>query len=48
MNRVARLMPIVTWLPQYERTWLPLDVIAGLTVAPQFGVAPERSQRRIA
>ena len=32
MNRIARLMPIVTWLPRYDRTWLPLDVIAGLTV----------------
>jgi hypothetical protein len=32
MNRVARLMPIVTWSPRYDRTWLPLDVIAGLTV----------------
>ena len=28
MNRVARLMPIVTWSPRYDRTWLPLDVIA--------------------
>ena len=32
MNRIARFMPIATWLPRYDRTWLPLDVIAGLTV----------------
>jgi SulP family sulfate permease len=32
MKRMARFMPIVTWLPRYDRTWLPLDVIAGLTV----------------
>ena len=32
MNRITRLMPIVTWLPRYDRSWLPLDVIAGLTV----------------
>ncbi len=25
-------MPIITWLPRYDRAWLPLDVIAGLTV----------------
>ena len=32
MKRIARLMPIITWLPRYDRAWLPLDVIAGLTV----------------
>ena len=32
MKRIARFVPIVTWLPRYDRTWLPLDVIAGLTV----------------
>ena len=32
MNRVARFVPILTWLPRYDRAWLPLDVIAGLTV----------------
>lgn len=25
-------MPITSWLPRYDRAWLPLDVIAGLTV----------------
>jgi SulP family sulfate permease len=32
MKRFARLMPIITWMPRYDRSWLPLDVIAGLTV----------------
>lgn len=27
-----RLLPILNWLPQYERTWLRGDVLAGLTV----------------
>jgi hypothetical protein len=28
MNRVARLMPHRHGMPQYDRAWLPLDVIA--------------------
>jgi sulfate permease, SulP family len=27
-----RFLPILSWLPQYERTWLRGDVLAGLTV----------------
>lgn len=30
---IARLFPIVQWLPNYDRAWLKLDIIAGLTVA---------------
>ncbi len=30
---ISRLLPIVQWLPNYDRAWLKLDVIAGLTVA---------------
>ena len=30
---IASLLPIVQWLPNYERAWLRPDVIAGLTVA---------------
>jgi SulP family sulfate permease len=30
---IARLLPIVTWLPKYNRVWLRSDLIAGLTVA---------------
>jgi SulP family sulfate permease len=30
---IARLLPILHWAPQYERGWLRLDLIAGLTVA---------------
>src|SRR5512136_1753222 len=27
-----RFLPILEWLPKYERTWLRADFIAGLTV----------------
>lgn len=30
---IARFLPIVQWLPNYDRTWLRPDLIAGLTVA---------------
>ena len=29
---LARFLPILGWLPEYERTWLRADLIAGLTV----------------
>jgi SulP family sulfate permease len=29
---LARYMPILAWLPKYERAWLRTDLIAGLTV----------------
>jgi len=29
---IARLVPAVSWLPSYDRSWLRLDVIAGLTL----------------
>lgn len=29
----ARLMPILSWLPAYRRSWLWSDIIAGLTLA---------------
>jgi sulfate permease, SulP family len=29
---VARFLPIVSWLPQYDRVWLRSDLIAGLSV----------------
>jgi len=28
----ARNWPVLAWVPGYQRSWLPLDVIAGLTV----------------
>ena len=31
-NFLFRYLPILTWLPNYERTWLRTDFIAGLTV----------------
>jgi sulfate permease, SulP family len=31
-NRLTRLVPILSWLPGYDRTWLTLDIIAGLTL----------------
>jgi SulP family sulfate permease len=30
---IARLIPMLQWAPQYERSWLRPDLIAGLTVA---------------
>ena len=30
---IARFVPILQWAPNYERSWLRLDLIAGLTVA---------------
>jgi high affinity sulfate transporter 1 len=30
---VARVLPIVNWLPRYQRSWLRPDLIAGITVA---------------
>jgi high affinity sulfate transporter 1 len=32
MARIARLLPIVGWLPRYERRWLRGDLAAGLAV----------------
>ena len=29
---ISRYLPILTWLPKYERVWLRDDIIAGLTV----------------
>jgi SulP family sulfate permease len=29
---VARYVPILSWLPRYDRSWLPFDAIAGLTL----------------
>lgn len=31
-NLLLRHLPIFEWLPQYQRTWLRSDLIAGLTV----------------
>jgi high affinity sulfate transporter 1 len=29
---LRRYVPILAWLPRYDRAWLPVDVIAGLTL----------------
>jgi high affinity sulfate transporter 1 len=29
---LTRFIPILSWLPRYDRTWLAVDVIAGLTL----------------
>jgi len=29
---IRRLIPILSWLPRYDRSWLAVDVIAGLTL----------------
>jgi len=31
-NPVVRFLPILGWLPKYERAWLVGDIIAGLSV----------------
>lgn len=31
-NAFVRTMPIIDWLPNYKRSWLPLDLLAGLSV----------------
>jgi MFS superfamily sulfate permease-like transporter len=28
----TRFVPILSWLPQYDRSWLTLDALAGLTL----------------
>jgi sulfate permease, SulP family len=32
MSTVKRSWPVLSWVPGYQRSWLPVDVIAGLTV----------------
>ncbi|WP_264783261.1 SulP family inorganic anion transporter [Haladaptatus sp. T7] len=36
---VEAVLPIADWLPRYDRSWLPADVLAGITVAA--AVLPE-------
>jgi sulfate permease, SulP family len=31
-NSLARYLPILGWLPQYDRSWLSIDIVAGLTL----------------
>jgi SulP family sulfate permease len=31
-SRINQLLPITAWLPQYQRSWLKKDVVAGLSV----------------
>jgi len=31
-NRLDKYLPILKWLPHYDRSWLRADVIAGLTL----------------
>src|SRR5437773_12542868 len=32
-NLLSSTLPIVRWLPQYQRSWLRPDMVAGLTLA---------------
>jgi sulfate permease, SulP family len=32
-SRIRSALPIIVWLPQYQRSWLGPDVLAGLTLA---------------
>jgi MFS superfamily sulfate permease-like transporter len=41
---IRRYIPILSWLPRYDRSWLSIDLIAGLTL---WGLAvPERRSSR--
>lgn len=31
-SRLAHLLPIVDWLPNYQREWLRADLVAGVAV----------------
>ena len=31
-RRVAHYVPILGWLPDYQRAWLPADLVAGMTL----------------
>ena len=31
-SKLSRFIPILAWLPHYDRTWLVADIIAGLTL----------------
>lgn len=31
-SRLRHVLPVLTWLPRYDKAWLPLDLVAGLTV----------------
>ena len=31
-NQLSRYLPILGWLPKYDRTWLSVDIVAGLTL----------------
>lgn len=32
-ERLSSILPVLKWLPQYDASWLRLDVVAGITVA---------------
>jgi sulfate permease, SulP family len=32
LNRLRRFVPIASWLPAYQRKWLPRDLVAGVTI----------------
>jgi sulfate permease, SulP family len=32
VSKLSRFVPILAWLPRYDRTWLVADIIAGLTL----------------
>ena len=32
-HRITDLVPVLRWLPSYDKTWLKFDLIAGLTLA---------------
>jgi hypothetical protein len=41
---IRRFIPILSWLPRYDRSWLSIDLIAGLTLRG-LAVSERRSSR---
>ncbi len=41
LSALHRLFPILDWLPRYQRSWLRLDLIAGITM--WMVIVPEAS-----
>jgi MFS superfamily sulfate permease-like transporter len=43
---LVKFVPILTWLPRYQRSWLRIDLVAGLTAsAVVIPLAMEAYQR---
>ena len=34
----ARVLPILDWLPRYDRAWFRADLVAGIAVAASWSI----------